>query len=146
MANTTYKVLGQALTASTANADLYTVPASTEVIVSTLTISNVTATAATARVFIRVAGAAAATSNAILYDVSIPCNSVQAFTLGITLAATDKITVQNGTSSALTFQAFGAELASWELASIRILSRLGIKPLLHLALHTQFQQALLISM
>ncbi len=111
MANTTYKVLGQALTASTANADLYTVPASTEVIVSTLTISNVTATAATARVFIRVAGAAAATSNAILYDVSIPGNSVQAFTLGITLAATDKITVQNGTSSALTFQAFGAELA-----------------------------------
>ena len=111
MATTTYKVLGQALTASTANADLYTVPASTSTIVSTLTISNVTATAATARVFIRVAGAAAATSNAILYDVQIPANSVQAFTLGITLAATAVITVQNGTSSALTFQAFGAELA-----------------------------------
>lgn len=111
MATTTYKVLGQALTASTANADLYTVPASTSTIVSTLTITNVTAAVATARVFIRVAGAAASTTNALLYDVSIPANSVQAFTLGITLAATAVITVQNGTASALSFQAFGAELA-----------------------------------
>lgn len=106
-----YKVLGQSAPANTSNADLYTVPASTSAIVSTLTISNTTATAATARVFVRVAAAAAATSNAIIYDVSIAGNSVATFTLGITLATTDVITVRTGTANALTFQAFGSQVS-----------------------------------
>ena len=111
MATTTYKVLGQNMPTTTADANLYTVPASTSTIVSTLSVSNVTGTAANARVYVRVGAAAAAISNALLYDVSIPANSAQAFTLGITLAATDIITVRSSTGSALTFQAFGTELA-----------------------------------
>lgn len=107
----TYKVLGQSAPANTSNADLYTVPASTSAIVSTLAISNTTATAATARVFVRIAAATAATSNAIIYDVSIPANSVASFTLGITLATTDVITVRTGTANALTFQAFGSQVS-----------------------------------
>lgn len=106
-----YKVLGQSAPANTSNADLYTVPASTSAIVSTLTISNTTATAATARVFVRVAAAAAATTNAIIYDVNIAGNSVATFTLGITLATTDVITVRTGTANALTFQAFGSQVS-----------------------------------
>ena len=70
-----------------------------------------TGTAATTRVFARIAGAAAAAGNALLYDVSIPANSSASFTFGITLAATDVITVQTGTANALTFTAFGTELA-----------------------------------
>jgi hypothetical protein len=111
MATTTYKILGQSAPASTANADLLTVAAATEAIGSTLTIANTTAAIATARVFARIAGAAAATSNAILYDVAIPGNSTASFTLGITLAATDVITVQTGTSNALTFTLFGTLVA-----------------------------------
>jgi len=111
MATTTYKILGQSAPSSTANADMITVGASKSQIISTLNIANVTATAATARVFARIAGATAAASNAILYDVSIPANSTATFTIGITLAATDVITVQTGTSNALTFTAFGTELA-----------------------------------
>jgi hypothetical protein len=106
-----YKVLGQSAPANTSNADLYTVPASTSAIVSSLTISNTTATSATARVFVRVAAAAAAASNAIIYDVSIAGNSVASFTLGITLATTDVITVRTGTANALTFQAFGSQVS-----------------------------------
>jgi hypothetical protein len=111
MATTTYKILGQAAPASTANADLITVGAAKSQIISTLNIANTTATAATTRVFARIAGAAAAASNAVLYDVSIPANSAASFTLGMTLAATDVITVQTGTANALTFTAFGTELA-----------------------------------
>lgn len=107
----TYKVLGQSAPANTSNADLYTVPASTSAIVSTLTISNTTGTAATARVFVRVAAAAAAASNAIIYDTTIPAYSVASFTLGITLATTDVITVRTGTANALTFQAFGSQVS-----------------------------------
>lgn len=108
---TIYKILGQSGPANTSNANLYTVPASTSAIISTLAIANTTATAATARVFARIAGAAAATTNAILYDVSIPANSTAAFTLGMTLDTTDIITVQTGTANALTFTAFGSEIS-----------------------------------
>jgi hypothetical protein len=108
-----YKILAQTLPGTIGNVDLYTVPAATQAIVSTLTITNVNASPATvtARVFVRKAGATAATSNAILYDVPIAALSVAAFTLGITLDATDVITVQSGTSSRLTFQLFGSEIS-----------------------------------
>lgn len=111
MATTTYKILGQSAPSSTANADLITVGASKSQIVSSLVIANTTSSAATARVFARIAGATAAASNALIYDASISPNSVASFTLGITLAATDVLTVRTGTSNALTFTAFGTELA-----------------------------------
>lgn len=108
---TTYKVLGQAAPADTANADLYTVPASTEAVISTLLITNTTATDATCRIFVRVGGAAAAASNAVVYDGVVSANDFKAVTVGITLAATDVVTIQSGTADALTFQAFGSEIA-----------------------------------
>ena len=111
MATTTYKILGQSAPASTSNADLITVGASKAQIISTLNIANTTSSDATARVFARIAGAAAGASNAILYDVTISANTSAAFTLGMTLAATDVITVQTGTANALSFTAFGTELA-----------------------------------
>lgn len=106
---TTFKVLGQAAPADTNNADLYTVGSGRSAIISTLTISNVTASSVAARVYVRVAGASAALSNAIVYDATIAANSTTALTLGITLAATDVLTVRSATGSALTFQAFGQE-------------------------------------
>ena len=108
---TTYKVLGQSAPADTSNAALYTVPAATSAVVSTLAIANVTGTAATCRIFVRIAAAAAATTNAILYDASIPANSTTSLTLGITLATTDVISVRTGTANSLTFSAFGSEIA-----------------------------------
>ena len=105
----TYKVLGQAAPAGTTNVDLYTVGAGKSAVVSTLAIANTTAAAATYRVFVRVAGATAAAANAVVYDASAAANSTTALTLGMTLAATDVITVQTGTANALTFQAFGQE-------------------------------------
>jgi hypothetical protein len=106
-----YKVLGQSAPSTTSNADLYTVPASTSAIVSTLAIANTTTSDATARVFVRVAAAAAAASNAIVYDVNVPANGFITLTLGITLATTDVITVRTGTANALTFQAFGSQVS-----------------------------------
>ena len=108
---TTYKVLGQAAPADTNNATLYTVPSSTSAVASTIAIANVTASAATCRIFIRIAGAAAAVGNALLYDASIPANSTTSLTLGVTLATTDVISVRTGTSNALTFTAFGSEIS-----------------------------------
>jgi hypothetical protein len=110
MAVFTYKVLGVSAPADTNNANLYTAPAGTEAVVSTLAISNVTGSAVAARVFIRVGGAAAAIGNALVYDTPIAANSTTALSLGITLAATDIITVRSATGAALSFFAFGSEI------------------------------------
>lgn len=108
---TTYKILGQSAPTDTNNATLYTVPSSTEAIVSTIVVANTTANAATFRIFVRDNGAAAAASNAIAYEASIAANSQIAFTLGLTLNAADVISVRTDTANALTFHAFGSELS-----------------------------------
>lgn len=108
---TVYKILGQAFPTNTSNTDLITVSSGHQEIISTLVVSNVTSTDATCRIFARIGGATAGTSNAIVYDVTVPGNGIQAFTLGITITATDVITVRSGTANALCFTAFGTEIS-----------------------------------
>lgn len=107
---TTYKILGQTEPANTSNADLYTVPSSTEAIVSTIVVSNSTSGEVAFRIFIREDGATAGTENAIAYDTIIGANTQAAFTLGLTLSATDIISVRSSSGGALAFSAFGSEL------------------------------------
>jgi len=105
-----YKVLGQSNPAATTATTLYTVPASTQAIVSTLSVTNTGATAATYRIAIRVAGAALATSQYIAYDTAITANNSTMLTLGISLNATDVITVYSSNTN-LVFSAFGLEIS-----------------------------------
>jgi len=107
---TTYKVLGQANPAATTLTTLYTVPASTSAVVSTVTITNQTSTAATYRVSVRVAGAADTPKQYVAYDISLPGNATDTLTLGVTLGAADVISVY-ASSTTLSFNAFGSEIA-----------------------------------
>jgi hypothetical protein len=107
---TNYKVLGQSNPAATTATTLYTVPASTQAIVSTLTVTNQTATAGTYRISLRVAAAADNAKQYIAYDVSLPGNATDTLTLGVTLGAADVITVY-ASASTLSFNAFGSELS-----------------------------------
>ena len=107
---TTYKVLGQVNPAATTATTLYTVPASTQTIVSTLTVTNQTATAGTYRISLRVAAAADNAKQYIAYDVSLPGNASDTLTLGVTLGATDVITVY-ASAATFSFNAFGSELS-----------------------------------
>jgi len=108
---TTYKVLGQAAPTGTTNVDLYTVPAATSTVVSTLNIANLTGTDATFSVYVRVDGATAASANTLLKDVPLAANSLFSATQGITLGAADVITVSTATADALSFQVFGSEIS-----------------------------------
>jgi len=107
---TTYKVLGQSNPSATTATTLYTVPSATQTVVSTVTICNQAATAATYRIAVRVGGAALAASQYVAYDVSLPANASDTLTLGITLGATDIVTVYASTAS-MSFAAFGSEIA-----------------------------------
>lgn len=103
------KILGQVNPSSTSNVDLYTVPLGKSTVVSSLTITNVTSGTPTVRIFIRVAGATAAAGNALVYDGPLVGNDMKPLTIGITLAATDVVTVQASVANAVTFQLFGSE-------------------------------------
>lgn len=107
----TYKILGQSLPANTNVTDLYTCPSSSAAVISQLVVCNNSAAPVTFRVSAAVAGAADATSQYLLYDVTVDPNDTLFFDLGATLAGTDKIRVKTGTASALSFTLFGTEIA-----------------------------------
>jgi len=107
---TTYKVLGQSNPSATTATTLYTVPSATQAVVSTIVIANLTATAATFRIAVRVAGAALANSQYVAYDITVGASDSTALTLGVTLGAADVVTVYASTAN-LTFTAFGSEIS-----------------------------------
>lgn len=105
----TYKVLGQANPAATTDTTLYTAPGSTQAVVSTINVCNMAAADATFRVAVRPAGATLAALHYQAYDVKVPANDSIPLTLGITLGATDVITVR-ASSANVAFSAFGSEI------------------------------------
>ena len=107
---TTYKVLGQSNPSATTLTALYTVPSATEAVVSTISVANLSGSAITYRIAIRPNGAAIDNSHYLAYDVSLAANSTTAYTLGLTLDATDVISVYASDTNAV-FQAFGSEIA-----------------------------------
>lgn len=108
MANA-YKILGQVADASANDVELYLVPASTEAIVSSITVCNREAAANTFRIATKTDNSAVANTDYIAYDTSIAANDTVTLTLGITLETGAEISV--GASDAnVTFQAFGTEI------------------------------------
>lgn len=105
-----YKVLGQSNPAATTATTLYTVPASTQTVVSTISVCNQAATSGTYRIAIRPAGATLAAQHYIAYDSAITANNTTMITVGVTLNATDVITVY-ASSANMSFSAFGTEIS-----------------------------------
>jgi len=108
---TVYKVLGQSAPSATTATTLYTVPASTEAVISTLIVANRAATSATYRISIRPNGATLANQHYIAYDVTVGASDSTTLTLGITLDAADVLEVYASTAN-LTFNAFGSEITA----------------------------------
>ena len=106
---TTYKVLGQSAPSATTATTLYTVPSATQAVVSTLVVTNRVTTPQTYRVAVRPSGASLANQHYIAFDVPIAGADSVAITLGITISATDVVTVY-ASSADLSFSLFGSEL------------------------------------
>jgi hypothetical protein len=109
MANA-YKVLGQNDLAATTLTDVYTVPSATETVISTIIIANRTASAETFRIAIRPNGATVTDAHYIAYGVPIASNDSTTLTLGITLDATDVLSVW-ASAVDLSVNVFGTEIS-----------------------------------
>lgn len=104
----TYKVLAQVAPLVTTLTDAYTVPAATSAVISSIVITNRSATPTSYRISVAVAGIADATKQYIAYDIAIGANETQVMVIGVTLATTDVIRVY-ATLATLSFNIFGVQ-------------------------------------
>lgn len=104
-----YKTLGQVAPAATTLTTLYTVPAATSAVCSTLSICN-RGVSTQVRVAVRPAGAAINNKHYIAYDVPVNQYESVFLTLGVTLATTDIVSVYAGTAD-ISFGLFGTEVS-----------------------------------
>jgi hypothetical protein len=107
---TVYKVLAQSAPSATTATDIYTVGAGKSAVISTIVVANRTTSAATYRIAIRPSGATLANQHYIAYDITVGLSDSTTLTLGITLAATDVVTVYASTAN-LSFNLFGSEIS-----------------------------------
>lgn len=104
----TIKILGQVAPLATTETVLFTVPAATVAVVSSIVICNRSAVVVTFRVSASLGGGATATKDYLYYDVLLPPNDTFIATVGITLAAADVMRVYASTAN-LSFNLFGEE-------------------------------------
>ena len=90
--------------------DLYTVPASTEAVISTLAVAEHGGVTTRYRVWVRPNGAAAADEHILVYNVPVGQFDTTFITAGIALAAGDVVTVE-ADEDEVTFTAFVNETA-----------------------------------
>ena len=107
---TIYKVLGQSSPLATTETLLYTVPASSSTVGSSIMVCNWGTSGATFRISISKAGAATTNKDYLYYNVPITIGDTFVATIGITLAATDVVRVY-ATTAYLSFNLFGSEIS-----------------------------------
>jgi len=111
-ATTIYKILGQYASSGTTANDVYTVTTGKQGIVSTITVCNTTASALTFSIAARpAADGTVAAKHYIANGATIPANGTISYTLGISLAAGDKINVA-ASATGVSFSLFGTEVSA----------------------------------
>lgn len=106
---TDFRVLGQTLPSANTLTTLYTVPASKQAVCSTVVICNQASSAASYGICVRPAGAAQTASGYLVMNASIPANDSILMTIGITLTATDVVSVSASTAT-ISFNLFGSQI------------------------------------
>ena len=104
-----YKVLGQSNPSATTATTLYTCPAQTSAVVSSIVVANQAGSSGTYRIAVRPNAETLAAKHYIAYDRTIGANATETHTLGITVDAADVVTVY-ASSTSLSFNAFGVEI------------------------------------
>lgn len=107
---TTYKVLGQNTPSANTVTTMYTVPANTSAVVSTITICNQSGSNSSVGIAVCPANTSVTTSQYIVNSATVVANDTIFLTVGVTLDATDTIRVIASTAN-VSFNAFGSEIS-----------------------------------
>jgi len=107
----TLKVLGQAVPTANVLTDLYTVPASSSAVISSIVVCNQNSSSTIAfRVSVAVGGAADTPKQYLYYDLPLTNNDTFVATIGISLAQNDVVRIQSDTAN-VSFNLVGVEVA-----------------------------------
>ena len=108
---TAYKYAQVQGTASTGTyATLYTTPAATEAVISSLVITNQSSSATTVRIGLDATAGTPGASEWLVYDAAIAGNDTVALTLGVTLDA-EKFVRVSSSADTCNFSAFLSEIS-----------------------------------
>jgi hypothetical protein len=107
---TTYKTLGQLTSTATTESTIYTVPSSTQTVISAITIANLNAGNATYRIRIKINNEANNDKQFIFYDTVLSPKETNVTNAGITLGAGDVVTIYSS-HSLVTFNLYGSEIS-----------------------------------
>ena len=110
MATSTYKPLAQNAPVATTLTDVYTVPADTAAVISSVTVCNRSSSERTFRISVAVAGASDTVAQYVAYDMAVPGNDTVFLQLGITLSATDVLRAYVSAAD-VSVNVFGMELS-----------------------------------
>lgn len=103
------KILGQANPAAATDGVLYTVPASTDSLISSIVVCETNGVATTIRISMKaVVGTTTTAATAIAWDMSIAANSTVVIAVGATIQAAGGLVVRS-VSGNVTFTASGQE-------------------------------------
>jgi hypothetical protein len=105
---TTYKILGQ-ITGSVSTASLYTSPAATQTVVSSLVVANRSTSNSTYYIAVVPSGSTLEVNDWLAFNVPISGSDSTALTLGITLGAYDQIQVSGLATGS--FNLFGSQIS-----------------------------------
>ena len=105
-----YKVLAQSAPSAATATDVYTVGSGVETVISTIIIANRAAAAGTFRLSVRPNGGTQTNAMYCAYDVPVAANDSTTLTLGLTMDATDVITVYCS-SADMSINIFGTEIS-----------------------------------
>jgi len=105
-----YKVLAQSAPSAATATNVYTVGSGVETVISTIIIANRAAAAGTFRLSVRPNGGTQTNAMYCAYDVPVAANDSTTLTLGLTMDATDVITVYCS-SADMSINVFGTEIS-----------------------------------
>jgi len=110
---TAYKILGQVNPSASTETTLYTVPSSTQAVVSSIAVCNQTASSATFRIAVQPSadtGSSAAAKHFLVHGTTVAAADTVVLTIGVTLATGDRLRVFASNAN-LSFSAYGSEIS-----------------------------------
>ena len=105
----TLKLLAQSVPTATTETAIYTVPSSTQIVVSGISVCNRGSTSTTFRIYAAINGAVTTNAQYLYYDTHVGPNDTVCVCQGLTLDASDVIRIYAGNGN-LSFNLFGSEI------------------------------------
>ena len=106
----TYKVLGQVAATANTTHNVYTVPAATQAVISSVVVTNRNSGAnATYRIAVQPAGAALANQHYVAFEAPVTAYDSVTLQMGISMGNTDILSVYTANSN-ISFSVFGVEI------------------------------------